>query len=167
MKNILLGVVGVFILSACSANGINEDNAKKSAEYINQELSIADTVEESQEEYFNEIMNVYKIGEFTTVLPNSNSGIEQINFNNVDKDDISNILELFEFPESESINSLIENYYYVYASTGVIEANKEFVIYEDVGISASVKSEVLLDVLGDKPFMLSVVYNQERFDEFK
>ncbi|SDQ19661.1 hypothetical protein LHA31_10145 [Carnobacterium viridans] len=167
MKKLFLGIIGVILLSACSNNGINEDNAEKSAKYINQKLSIANEVEERQEEYFNEIMNVYKIGEFTTVIPNKESGIEQINFSNVDKVDISKILELFEFPESESIDSLIENYYYDIASTGSYEANEEFVIYEDLGISTSVKSEVLLDVLGEKPFMLTVLYNEERFDEFK
>lgn len=153
-------------LTACGANGINKDDPEGSAKYIKKELSLEGDIKETQEEYYQGVVDVYSIREDTEVVASDDNTIEQINFSNVDEKDIEKILNMIDFPEVESINELTEKYYMDIAKYGEPEDNSTFTSYENVGVSVSTTMDILKDE-GDKPFTMSLIYNTDRFDKFR
>ena len=166
MKNFFGLSLLLLTLSACSAEGISKDDPEGSANYIKEHLSIESDIENTQEEYYMGIMDVYNIGEDIDVIADDKDKIEQINFSDVDEDDIQNILSMIEFPESESIESFVDDYYMDIAATGSYEADSVFTSYEDVGVMVGTKIDILKED-SDNPFSLSLYYNPERFEKLR
>lgn len=166
MKKLLSLSLLLLVLSACGTNGIDKADPKGSAEYIKKELAIDEEIKEDQIEYYKGIKDVYTLGDNSEVVIADDETIEQINFNFVDEKDIVKILEIADFPEADSVNNLTEKYYTDIASVGSYDENMVFTNHDDVGVYVSTASEFSKKE-NDKPFNLAILYNADRFEEFR
>lgn len=152
------------ILAGCSqSNGFSVEDPRKTAEFFNDELDINNELVETTAEYYDGIKDVIEIDEDTVVVLNDEDSVEQVHFNNRNKEEVIQILDLIEFPtESESIEEALS----ITPAVATVDTNSYFTNYEgtgvfiDVALPSYVKDE-------ESPYSLLLLYNEDRFDAFK
>lgn len=153
----------LIVISGCSANsvGIDKNNSRQSAEYIKQEFEILEEITEGEVEINDKTEQTYEIGEYINIVKGDLENTEQINFENLDIDGVYKILDLVHFPESRSID------YFIGETHEDDNSHKIFTAYKSTGISLIEKNDALQRSSGSELYMLTVIYNKERFKEFK
>lgn len=154
----------VVLLSGC-ATGIDPENPEKSVSFLQNHFGIETEAEETQIEMDSGIKDAYEVRNDISVILNEEKDIEQINLDNLDKEEAINLLEAIEFPVTESMKDFMD----------LDESEMEFpdigqgyfTTYEGAGVQLFKKGYIMKNVTGPKDFRVILLYNEERFDDFK
>ena len=167
-----LALLMSLFLVGCSNNenetsplGIDPENPKDTANFIQESLYQDEVVKLVQFETTDGIEDAYDIGEEVRVFITQTGKIEQINFFNLEKEDIAGVLEVAGFPVVDSINNFLDENE-DFHSTDVSYPNV-MTQYHDVVLEVSAKSAGVKNMYGDKPFFLILFYDPEKIDFIK
>lgn len=171
VKNIkyLSIVVLIILLSACSGNQVDANNAENTAEYIKKELGYDTEVEIINPDFENEGRVTYAISENVQVLENIDGGVEEVIFASIEEEEIDHILEIMDFPRFDAVDRVINTYNsteYEEEFENLVSMEVEFLIHEEVGLYLAglyvVRNSYYSE--GTAPYHLIFTYNEEAFD---
>lgn len=152
------------ILAGCSqSNGVSVEDPRNTADFFNDELDINNELVETTAEYYDGIKDVIEIDEDTIVVLNDEDSVEQVHFNNRNKEEVMQILDLIEFPtDSDSIEQALS----ITPVVATVDNNNYFTNYEGTGVFIDIALPSYVED-EDRPYSLLLLYNEDRFDDFK
>lgn len=152
------------MLAGCSqGSGVSIEEPRKTAEFFNDELDLNSELVETTAEYYDGIKDVIEIDEDTVVVLNDEDSVEQVHFNNRNKEEVTQILELIEFPtDSESIKEALS----ITPDIATVDNSSYFTNYEGTGVFIDVALPSYVED-EESPYSLLLLYNEDRFDAFK
>lgn len=167
MKKILrsaLLVLFTILLSGCST-GIDPENPEKSVGFLQDHFEIEAEAEETQFDMMVGIKDGYVVRDDISVVLNEEKKIEEIILNDLDKEEAVSLLETIDFPVTDSME------HFMNLNESEMEfpniGEPYFTSYKGVGVELFKKGEIFKKTSGNKDFRVVLLYNEERFDDFK
>ena len=169
-KYLLLLIISIF-LTACSGNQIDIESAENTAEYINRELGYDDKVEARDYDEDNRVHTKFHLNDDFYVTENEDDSVREIVFRNVEEEEIDMILELIDFPRTETVNRIVDDYNsteYESDIDNLVNTEAGFIIYEDVGLFITGDYAVRHSnwTSDTAPYDLIFVYDEDNFEDW-
>lgn len=101
-KWLLIAGIVLFLFGCTEAKGanVNVDEPMQTAEFLNKELGLKESISEATVVYPEGFRDTYRIGEHTEVVLNEDGTILYLIFSNRSKEEIIEILDLIEVPSN-------------------------------------------------------------------
>lgn len=151
-------------LIGCSKNNIDLEDPEDTAKFFQKSLYPDEELIFNKTEFSDGVQDVYEFNETNWLIATHDKKVQQINFTNLDANEVEPILDLINFPDTHSITSLLNE-----SSEGNDNESadiKVFTKYEGVGVQLSMKSEFSKEIMGDKPFSMIIIYDEETLEKF-
>lgn len=150
---------------------INPEKPEDTVVLLQEILSNEEIPEREHMDMFDGIREGYTLDEQNFLfLTKTGDEIEQINLLDITKEEAEEVLSLIGFPEVSTFVTMLN--YSEEEREDSANIKSHFTSYEGVGVKLEVNEDMLTPggaVLFeyDEPYSLSIVYNEDRFDDFK
>ena len=160
-KKLALLSLAIITLSACAPGAIDPESGEDTAAYLNDVLEKDLDLELTQVEYGTGISDVYELGVDTRVVLNDEQGVSQIEFDQLNEEEVLDRLALIDFPESTTIDTALSD-------TGkdqILRSNYYFTEYQGAG--ALIMGDMDATAATPNPYRLIIIYDEDRFEKLE
>ena len=154
-----LSVLTLTILASCGApTAINPENGKETAEFLKDQLKRDIELTVTQEEYGDGIHDLYELGPDVRVVMDDEQGVDQIEFHQLNEQEVLDTLAMIDFPESTSIDRALTEE----GKNNILNLKPYFTEYKGTGVFIMGDFSATEDT--PNPYRLILMYDEENFD---
>ena len=160
-KKLALLSLAIITLSACAPGAIDPESGEDTAAYLNDVLEKDIDLELTQVEYGTGIADVYELGVDTRVVLDDEQGVSQIEFDQLNEEEVLDRLALIDFPESTTIETALSEA----SKNELLRSNYYFTEYQ--GIGALIMGDLDATAATPNPYRLIIIYDEDRFEKLE
>ena len=160
-KKLALLSLAIITLSACAPAAIDPENGEDTAAYLKDVLEKDVDLELTQVEYGTGIADVYELGVDTRVVLDDEQGVSQIEFDQLNAQEVQERLALIDFPESTTIETALSEA----SKNELLRSNYYFTEYQ--GIGALIMGDLDATAATPNPYRLIIIYDEDRFEKLE
>lgn len=160
-KKLALLFLAIITLSACAPGAIDPESGEDTAAYLNDVLEKDIDLALTQVEYGTGIADVYELGADTRVVLDDEQGVSQIEFDQLNAQEVQERLALIDFPESTTIETALSDA----GKSALFRSNYYFTEYQGAG--ALIMGDLDATAATPNPYRLIIVYDEDRFEKLE
>lgn len=160
-KKLALLFLTTITLSACAPGAIDPESGEDTAAYLNDVLEKDIDLSLTQVEYGTGIADVYELGVDTRVVLDDEQGVSQIEFDQLNAQEVQERLALIDFPESTTIETALSDA----GKSALFRSNYYFTEYQGAG--ALIMGDLDATAATPNPYRLIIIYDEDRFEKLE